>query len=649
MAARSATRKPKGKRRAVMPVPRAPVPSIGGFVVREPFAGAWQRNIEQRGSSALSFSAVYGCVNVISSDIGKLPIEVYREELDGGRTLLPKHPASILFYKPNAYQTWLDHIQQVMASVLLAGNGYALFERDQRGVVSAMHPLNPAYVTPLVNDADGSVFYQLTRSSSTALLGPLTEASLSENLWVVPARAIFHHRVMTVDHPLVGVTPLFAAGASASIGANATTGSAEFLSKIARPSGVLTAPGKIDPALAEKLKKDWAENYSGINAGMPAVLGGGLEWKPLTVSAVDLQVIELLRFSVEDVGRVYRVPPFMLGELGKASYRNSEQMMRAYYSGCLSYHLTSLEQRYDRALDLAGDVYCKFNLDDLLRSEMDVRFEAYQKALASGWIAINEVRRKEGYAKTEGGDEPFVQMQYVPLSIAAEGPPEPPAPAPAPALEPPAPDGDPPDGEGDPPKTPPEPAKGAPGYSGGSDLPIAASEPDLAGARGDPGPDERHDDGPADERPLDRPSRDIDVTRLASTDTELPIEPTGRIAGVPLAGHRGVWADLEIYGAGDLVTHDGSTWIANEGSSGIKPGTDPAWRLVVKRGADGKNGRAGLGFGWRGAFRPGTTYHKNDVVRAHGAIWTALRGTDAEPPARGDEGGGWSVMMRGSP
>ena len=443
---------------------------------------------------------------------------------------------------------------------------------------------------------------------------------------------MFHHRVMCVDHPLVGVTPLFAAGASASIGSNATSGSAEFLSKIARPSGVLTAPGKIDPALAEKLKKDWAENYSGINAGMPAVLGGGLEWKPLTVSAVDLQVIELLRFSVEDVGRVYRVPPFMLGEMAKATYKNSEQMMRAYYSGCLSYHLTSLETRYDRMLDLASDVYCKFNLDDLLRSEMDVRYDAYQKALASGWIAPNEVRRKEGYAKVAGGDEPMMQMQYVPLSIAAEGPPEPADPTP------------PPESGGGGAAPPLEPATGSappPKGDGGPPPAIDAPEPDLGVARAlgeDPDrPDGRPDPGP-DPDPDPTPTRQHE---------------TGNIAGVPLAGHFGVWNEATTYPLGASVTHDGSTWIALAESTGAKPGTTSdrfvGWRLVVKRGADGKAGRAGLGFGWRGQWRAGTTYHKNDVVRAHGAIWTALRGTDLAPPARGDEGDGWSLMMRGSP
>jgi HK97 family phage portal protein len=535
----------------------------------------------------LAFSAVYGCVNVISSDIAKLPIIIEREDDDGSRTEIPRHPASILFHRPNHYQTNLDFIQSIMSAVLLAGNSYALLERDQREVVSAMHPLNPAHVMPLVNDQTGDVFYQLTLSPATPLLGPLTKESLSENLWVVPARAMFHHRVMTVDHPLIGVTPLYAAAASASIGIHASGGSGDYLSRMARPSGVLQSPGKIEPALAEKLKSDWQKNYSGMNQGMPAVLGGGLEWKPLTVSAVDMQLIELLRWSVEDVARVYRVPPFALGELGKASYKNSEQMMRAYYSGCLSYHIISLEQRFDRTLDLASDVYCEFDLDEMLRTEMDVRYAAYEKGIGAGWLAPNEVRRKEGYKKAKGGDEPFLQMQNIPLSIAAEGPT---------------------------PKAEPVPVK--PGDAEPPDDP-----PDEEGAGGD-----------------EKAGVALDLTRALSGPPapDLP----------PLLGHAGVWSDAEFYPVGVAVTHDGSTWIAKADSTGIKPGVDNvAWRLIVKRGMDGKAGR---GFNWRGLWATGTKYHRGDVVRAWGAVWIATRATDAEPPAATDEGEGWSLMMKGA-
>jgi HK97 family phage portal protein len=206
---------------------------------------------------------------------------------------------------------------------------------------------------------------------------------------------------------------------------------------------VLTAPGKISKDTADRLKEDWDNNYTGQRYGKTAVLPEGLKWEPLTITAQDAQLIEQLRWSVEDVARVFRVPPFMLGDTTKTSYRNSEQLARAYLSGCLSYHIEALEQRFARAFEFPVDYELKFDLSTLLRAEIDVRYAAYQQALSSAWATINEVRAQEGLAPVEGGDEPHIQIQYVPLSAsgkapvpgsAASGPVEPsPAGEPAPA------------------------------------------------------------------------------------------------------------------------------------------------------------------------------------------------------------------------
>jgi phage portal protein BeeE len=193
-------------------------------------------------------------------------------------------------------------------------------------------------------------------------------------------------------------------------------GSAAFFRNNSRPSGVLVAPGKISKEVAELLKLKWEENFSGGRIGRTAVLGDGLKWEPLTLTATDAQLIDQLRYSVEDVARVYRVPLFLLGELSKVSYRNSEQMNRGYYSGCLQYHIEAIEARLDRAFALPEGVYVEFDLEPLLRTEIDIRFNAYKTAIQSGFKTINEVRKKEGDKPLPGGDEPLVQVQYMPLS-----------------------------------------------------------------------------------------------------------------------------------------------------------------------------------------------------------------------------------------
>lgn len=414
---------------------------IGGGP-HEPFLGAWQRNLREcmGNQSLLAFSAVYACVSVISGDIGKLPLRVWRLLSDGGREEATNHPMTAVLYAPNLYQTHVDFIQQLFVSTLLAGNAYVYLVYDDRNYINEMHVLNPTRVMPLVSP-NGLVFYRIAYNDALSQTGadypgPLTlnaDYDPERDGWIVPARNIMHHRVMTVESPLIGVTPLYAAGMSAAVGAKIISQSQSFFANMSRPSGVLSAPGKISTQTASVLKKYWDDNYtSGGGSGKTAVLGDGIKWEPLTMTAIDAQLIEQLRWSVEDVARVFRVPGFLLGDLGKVSYRNSETLMRAYYSGCLQYHIESLEARLDRTFGLKSDVVCEFDLETLLRTDLDVRFTAYRTAIQTGFMTLNEVRARENLSKLKGGDEPLIQVQYQPLSRITA----PPAPTAAPVVTP---------------------------------------------------------------------------------------------------------------------------------------------------------------------------------------------------------------------
>jgi HK97 family phage portal protein len=310
--------------------------------------------------------------------------------------------------------------------VLLQGNGYAFCERNARGEVSAMHVLDPRTTRPFVEPESGEVFY---RCGENILAGLVPGA-------MVPARHIIHHRLpLLPGFPLVGVTPIFAAAASSAVGLHILRNSQSFFGNSSRPSGTLNAPGKISKDTADRLKEDWDNNYTGPRYGKTAVLPEGLKWEPLTITAQDSQLIEQLRWSVEDVARVFRVPPFMLGDTSKTTYRNSEQLARAYLSGCLGYHIEVLEQRFAQAFEFPVEFELKFDLSALLRAEIDVRYTAYQTALSSAWATINEVRAQEGLAPVEGGDEPHIQIQYVPLSESGARPPPGAQAPPAPGAE----------------------------------------------------------------------------------------------------------------------------------------------------------------------------------------------------------------------
>lgn len=385
--------------------------------------GTWQRNLHHHGAlgpELIAFSAVYACINVIASDISKLPVVIYGVDLtSGARTLRRLDYYAGLMSAPNSYQTHADFMYCFVQSYLFQGNTYCLVRRNARSEINEMHVLNPYRVVPMIAE-DGSVFYRCGEDFLAGIAG-------SE---IIPERDIIHHRLPLVPgFPLVGVTPIYAAAASSAVGLKILQNSQQFFSNASRPSGMLVSELKIPDPEADRFKAKWEEAYRGEAFGKVALLSGGLKWEPLTITAQDAQLIEQLRWSVEDVARVFRVPPFMLGEMTKVSYRNNEQLVRAYLTGCLAFHIQALEERFSRAFEFGPTFEFKFDLASLLRTEIDVRFTAYAQALNAGWQSINEVRAQEGLEPVPGGEEPRVQIQYVPLSDATT-----PEPAPEPAL-----------------------------------------------------------------------------------------------------------------------------------------------------------------------------------------------------------------------
>ncbi|HKV17359.1 MAG TPA: phage portal protein [Reyranella sp.] len=395
--------------------------------------GSWQMNANapHRGVELIAFSAVYACVNTIAADIAKLPVEIFEVDLDdGARTVRRRDYYAELFRRPNDYQTGADFLQVFVQSYLLQGNTYCwIAKRNGRGEPAELHVLNPHKVKVLITEG-GQIFYECAEDFLAGIVPNQ----------VIPERDMVHHRLpLLPGYPLVGVTPIFAAAASSALGIQILRDSQTFFGNASRPAGLLSSEQHISDDLAKRYQQEWDDAYRGRDIGKTAVLGGGMKWQPLTITAQDAQLIEQLRYSVEDVARVFRVPPFMLGDMSKVTYRNTEMMQRAYLSGCLSWHLEALQQRFEYAFSFEPQFQIRFDLSAMLRTEIDVRYAAYQQGLAGGWLAPNEVRAQEGLPPAEGGDEPRMQSQYVPLSQASE-PPADPAPVPAPAPEPPAPD-----------------------------------------------------------------------------------------------------------------------------------------------------------------------------------------------------------------
>jgi HK97 family phage portal protein len=374
----------------------------GGWfpVVREPFGGAWQRNLECSPETALSHTAVFACITRISSDIGKMALMLVAEVEDDVYEETTSPAFSPVLNKPNSFQTHIDFKESWIISKLRTGNTFVLKQRDNRGVVTALHVLNPLRVQPLVA-TDGSIFYQLSADNIS---------ELPESV-VVPASEIIHDRMNCLFHPLIGISPLFAAALPAAVGLEIEKNSARFYLNGAKISGIITAPGNIGDEQASELKKKFNAGYTGENAGKVAILGDGLKFTQLTMSSVDAQMIEQLKMSDLQVCTVFQMPPHKVGVGTMPSYDNIEALNQQYLSDCLQTLIEKMEQLLEEGLGIKDPYDILLDTDALLRMDQKTQMNTLGEGVARGMLAPNDARKKLGLRKAAGGDTPYLQQQ----------------------------------------------------------------------------------------------------------------------------------------------------------------------------------------------------------------------------------------------
>lgn len=409
--------------------------NYGGWMwsaIREPWAGAWQKNITpDKRENLLAFSAVFACIALIAEDIAKLRPRIM-EQIAGGhwREVERQTPFAWVLQKPNPYQTRVQFWIAWITMKLLYGNVYVLKSRDARGVVRELYVLDSRMVTPLVAD-NGDVFYQLRRD-------PLSKLIVDEP--AIPASEIIHDRGLTLFHPLVGVSPIFACGASATQGIRIQNNSATFFENMSRPSGHLTAPGTISEVTAKRLKETFEQNFVGGNIGRLLVTGDDIKYEPMVIPANDAQLIEQLRWTVEDVARCFRVPLHKIASGANPTFSNISAMNQDYYAQTLQTHIEAIENLLDEGLNLLAvrdRVYgVEFDLDGLLRMDPATRADVAQKQVGAGVLAPNEARLRENLAPVAGGDTPYLQVQNYSLAALAARDATNPLAAPPPAPEP---------------------------------------------------------------------------------------------------------------------------------------------------------------------------------------------------------------------
>lgn len=344
--------------------------------------------------SAQSVGACYAAVALIAEAIGSLPLRLYRQGDDGDRKTAADHPLhTVLHRAPNDQQSATEFWEWMVSSMLLTGNAYAKVTRGWDGQVRSLDPMVTSNVTIMrKGEIIGGYEYTDRDGKRERLL---------------PAE-VFHLRHRAGNDPLVGVSPISAARAVLELAqAEAQHGQSTF-NNGTRATGILTMPGRLKPEQRQAIAASWASQYAGgANAGKVPIMEEGSTFTPISLSLADSEWVASRRFSVEEVARIFKVPPVLIGDLSHSTYSNSVAMDMFFAKHTLGRHLSAIEGAINRQLltpAAARTMYAEFSLEGLLRGASTERAAFYSSAINDGWMLRSEARKLENLPAIEGID-----------------------------------------------------------------------------------------------------------------------------------------------------------------------------------------------------------------------------------------------------
>ncbi|HEK1206240.1 phage portal protein [Proteus mirabilis] len=353
---------------------------------------------------AMQLSAVWACVRLLSESISTLPIKIYKSESDGSRSLAKDHPIYRLLCKqPNFEMTPSRFMLMVVASLCLRGNSF--IEKKYIGSkLVALEPLLPQNMMVKRSDQTGMLEYKYTDP-------------LGQKTRTIPTNKIMHIRGFGMDG-ICGMIPVKIGrdviGAALSVEESA----AKIFENGLQSSGFLSSEFPLDDEQRERIRSYLLSFVGSKNAGKMMVLEGGMKYNNVTMNPEAAQMLESRTFSIEEICRWFRVPPFMVGHMDKqSSWASSvEGMNMQFLTNTLRPLLVNIEQEISRCL-LNGDddYYAEFSVEGLLRADSAGRSAYYTTALQNGWMSRNDVRRLENLPPIEGGDIYTVQLNLTPL------------------------------------------------------------------------------------------------------------------------------------------------------------------------------------------------------------------------------------------
>ena len=351
--------------------------------------------------SAMQMTAVYSCVRILSEAVASLPVHVYRYNDSGGKEKALDHPLYFLLHdEPNPEMTSFAFRETLMTHLLLFGNAYAQIMRNGKGDVVGLYPLMPDRMT-VERDEHGQLYYQYQMSQDDA-------KTMKGQTVVLLPRDVLHIPGLGFDG-LVGYSPIAMAKNAIGLAIAAEEYGSKFYANGAAPSGVLEHPGTLkDPA---RIRDSWNATFGGSsNSNKVAVLEEGLKYTPISISPNEAQFLETRKFQINEIARIFRVPPHMVGDLEKSSFSNIEQQSLEFVKYTLDPWVSRWEQNMMRSLfraDEKATYFIKFNVDGLLRGDYQSRMNGYAIGRQNGWMSANDIRELENLDRIPaelGGD-----------------------------------------------------------------------------------------------------------------------------------------------------------------------------------------------------------------------------------------------------
>jgi HK97 family phage portal protein len=364
--------------------------------------------------SALTHVAVMACTAILSEDVAKLPVTVYRKTKGGGREPFPGHPLSKLLLRPNAWQTRFEFIEMMQAALVLRGNAYAVMLRDERGAVQQMVPVHPDQVT-IYEAPDGQWFYFITRRGLHEM------AVLRDEPLMIHSDNVFHLRWMASWNSLLGLSRIQLMREAIGLSMSQEQMSSRVAGSGARPSGILTTENKLGKEARENLALAWQQAQGGMrNAGKTAVLEQGLKWQAMGMTLVDAEFMASRQFSLEDICRGFRVPKYKLGIGADGPGSSLVQQDQDYLNNVLSSYCERWVAKLEREFGIDGaEFFVDFDYSHFLKADITSRLNALRTGVLSMIYTPNEAREAENLGPIDGGDTLYQPTNVTPIGWVA--------------------------------------------------------------------------------------------------------------------------------------------------------------------------------------------------------------------------------------